>query len=134
MLVHVFGAYFGLAVSCVLRRDVSSDKEGATYNSDIFAMIGIDLFKLVAQSSRITHLTICFPHSYIRYDLFVAFLAFVQRGISRRRRSTPRRHEHVLFTGRLLRHGLRRLFFGQQRAQVRHGNKKVSSYFMADAG
>ena len=41
MLVHIFGAYFGLAVSCVLRRDVSSDKEGATYNSDIFAMIGI---------------------------------------------------------------------------------------------
>ena len=41
MLVHVFGAYFGLAVSCVLRRDVSSEKEGATYNSDIFAMIGI---------------------------------------------------------------------------------------------
>jgi hypothetical protein len=40
MLVHVFGAYFGLAVSCVLRRDVSSEKEGATYNSDIFAMIG----------------------------------------------------------------------------------------------
>ncbi len=40
MLVHVFGAYFGLAVSCVLRRDVSSEKEGATYISDIFAMIG----------------------------------------------------------------------------------------------
>ena len=40
MLVHVFGAYFGLAVSCVLRRDVASEKEGATYNSDIFAMIG----------------------------------------------------------------------------------------------
>jgi hypothetical protein len=39
MLVHVFGAYFGLAVSCVLRRDVASEKEGATYNSDIFAMI-----------------------------------------------------------------------------------------------
>lgn len=40
MLVHVFGAYFGLAVSCVLRRDVTSEKEGASYNSDIFAMIG----------------------------------------------------------------------------------------------
>lgn len=43
MLVHVFGAYFGLAVSCVLRRDVTSEKEGASYNSDIFAMIGIHL-------------------------------------------------------------------------------------------
>lgn len=40
MLVHTFGAYFGLAVSFVLRRDVTSSKEGATYNSDIFAMIG----------------------------------------------------------------------------------------------
>lgn len=41
MLVHAFGAYFGLAVSFVLRRDVTSTKEGATYSSDIFAMIGI---------------------------------------------------------------------------------------------
>ncbi|XP_046657631.1 ammonium transporter Rh type A-like [Daphnia pulicaria] len=40
MLVHVFGAYFGLAVSFVLRRDHSSDKEGPTYTSDTFAMIG----------------------------------------------------------------------------------------------
>ena len=40
MLVHVFGAYFGLTVSLVLRRDHSSDKEGASYTSDIFAMIG----------------------------------------------------------------------------------------------
>ncbi|XP_046453026.1 ammonium transporter Rh type B-B-like [Daphnia pulex] len=39
MLVNIFGAYFGLAVSCVLRRDVASEKEGATYNSDIFAMM-----------------------------------------------------------------------------------------------
>jgi ammonia channel protein AmtB len=43
MLVHVFGAYFGLAVSFVLRRDHSSDKEGPTYTSDTFAMIGIIL-------------------------------------------------------------------------------------------
>lgn len=42
MLVHVFGAYFGLAVSFVLRRDVASENEGARYDSDIFAMIGID--------------------------------------------------------------------------------------------
>jgi len=40
MFVHVFGAYFGLMVSFVLRRDVESEKEGATYHSDIFAMIG----------------------------------------------------------------------------------------------
>ena len=128
MLVHVFGAYFGLAVSIILRTKPQSDKEGASYNSDIFAMIGIK-----NNNFSITRV-ITFIFECNRHDLFVAFLAFVQRGISRRRRSTPRRHEHVLFTGRLLRHGLRRLFFGQQRAQVRHGNKKVSSYFMADAG
>lgn len=40
MLVHVFGAYFGLAVSFVLRRDHSSDNEGPSYTSDTFAMIG----------------------------------------------------------------------------------------------
>lgn len=40
MLVHVFGAYFGLAVSFMLRRDHTSDKEGPTYTSDTFAMIG----------------------------------------------------------------------------------------------
>lgn len=40
MLVHVFGAYFGLAVSAMLRRDVTSEKEGPVYHSDVFAMIG----------------------------------------------------------------------------------------------
>ena len=40
MLVHAFGAYFGLAVSFMLRRDLKSDKEAPSYNSDIFAMIG----------------------------------------------------------------------------------------------
>jgi len=40
MFVHIFGAYFGLMVSLVLKRDLTSEKEGASYNSDIFAMIG----------------------------------------------------------------------------------------------
>ena len=53
MLVHVFGAYFGLAVSCVLRRDVSSDKEGAVYHSDVFAMIGM------CNSAKFTYLSYC---------------------------------------------------------------------------
>ena len=45
MLVHVFGAYFGLAVSIILRRPkTQSNKEGASYNSDIFAMIGNQIF------------------------------------------------------------------------------------------
>lgn len=40
MFVHIFGAYFGLMVSLVLKRDHTSEKEGAVYHSDIFAMIG----------------------------------------------------------------------------------------------
>lgn len=41
MFVHAFGAYFGLAVSLILnRRDVSTEKEGSSYQSDMFAMIG----------------------------------------------------------------------------------------------
>ncbi|XP_071806133.1 ammonium transporter Rh type B-A-like isoform X1 [Asterias amurensis] len=42
MFVHVFGAYFGLAVARVLARDANEDngKEGATYHSDIFSLIG----------------------------------------------------------------------------------------------
>lgn len=42
MYVHVFGAYFGLAVARVLYSDDSEDneKEGSVYHSDIFSMIG----------------------------------------------------------------------------------------------
>ncbi|XP_068231565.1 ammonium transporter Rh type A isoform X2 [Palaemon carinicauda] len=42
IFVHTFGAYFGLAVSILLyREDVhESTKEGSSYNSDLFAMIG----------------------------------------------------------------------------------------------
>ncbi|XP_061193110.1 ammonium transporter Rh type A-like [Saccostrea echinata] len=42
MFIHAFGAYFGLAVARVLyNEDVEkSTKEGATYHSDLFSMIG----------------------------------------------------------------------------------------------
>jgi ammonia channel protein AmtB len=46
IFVHVFGAYFGLAVSFALGhgKTISQgpglEKEGSSYNSDIFAMIG----------------------------------------------------------------------------------------------
>lgn len=42
--VHAFGAYFGLAVSFILRPTKENAKpgelEGASYTSDIFAMVG----------------------------------------------------------------------------------------------
>nr|AAK50057.2 Rh-like protein [Carcinus maenas] len=41
MFVHAFGAYFGLAASLMIyRRDASTEKEGSSYQSDLFAMIG----------------------------------------------------------------------------------------------
>ncbi|KAG1715062.1 Ammonium transporter Rh type B [Nymphon striatum] len=42
MFVHVFGAYFGIGVSVMLfkRPQRGHEKNGANYNSDIFAMIG----------------------------------------------------------------------------------------------
>lgn len=47
MYVHVFGAYFGLAVSFVFGvKDKPKEHhlEGSTYQSDIFAMIGKKIF------------------------------------------------------------------------------------------
>lgn len=43
MVVHIFGAYFGLAVAWVnYRKDVreADEKEGSVYHSDLFSMIG----------------------------------------------------------------------------------------------
>ena len=43
MVIHCFGAYFGLALAFVLQRPADTDnnpKEGSVYHSDLFAMIG----------------------------------------------------------------------------------------------
>lgn len=43
MFVHVFGAYFGIALGRVLwskEIEKASEKEGSEYHSDTFAMIG----------------------------------------------------------------------------------------------
>lgn len=43
MIIHAFGAYFGLAVARVLYRPAlknGHEKDGSVYHSDLFAMIG----------------------------------------------------------------------------------------------
>ena len=43
MVIHCFGAYFGLGLAFVLQRPADTDnnpKEGSVYHSDLFAMIG----------------------------------------------------------------------------------------------
>ena len=43
MVIHAFGAYFGLAVARVISNEdieEENEKEGSSYNSDLFAMIG----------------------------------------------------------------------------------------------
>ena len=42
LLIHTFGAYFGLSVSLILykKRAFEEDKTSSTYRSDLFAMLG----------------------------------------------------------------------------------------------
>lgn len=42
MFIHAFGAYFGLAVSRMIKptKEITFDNEAATKTSDLFAMIG----------------------------------------------------------------------------------------------
>ena len=48
MVIHAFGAYFGLALAKIIHNDdigEENEKEGSTYNSDLFAMIGKHFLK-----------------------------------------------------------------------------------------
>lgn len=51
MYVHAFGAYFGLAVAKVMHNfKIHSEKESSSYDSDLFAMIGMTTQKLKTNS------------------------------------------------------------------------------------
>lgn len=49
--VHVFGAYFGLAVAQSLqgKKEVESSNESSIYHADIFSMIGLIDFIYITQ-------------------------------------------------------------------------------------
>ena len=40
MIIHTFGAYFGLGVSLMLYKAKDNSCKSAVYHSDLFAMIG----------------------------------------------------------------------------------------------
>ena len=48
IIIHMFGAYFGLAVARVLynKHTEDNDKEGSVYHSDVFAMIGESIIQM----------------------------------------------------------------------------------------
>ena len=73
MIIHTFGAYFGLAVSVILYRKKATDhpRNSSSYHSDLFAMIGkasvycVCISMCVPESMHLhvecTSLHACFP-------------------------------------------------------------------------
>ena len=75
MIIHTFGAYFGLAVSAVLYRKKATDhpRNSSSYHSDLFSMIGKNYNKLFKSYKLL-----------IRYTILVAVLAQFQWSFSGR--------------------------------------------------
>lgn len=60
IFVHAFGAYFGMAVSFVLfRKDTDSDRNGPSYTSDLFSMIG----EFSTESALVTRVSVSSRYS-----------------------------------------------------------------------
>ena len=62
MIIHTFGAYFGLACSFVLYRKKATDhsRNSSVYHSDIFAMIGKFNINKIYSSSDFNYCMYCF--------------------------------------------------------------------------
>ena len=73
--VHVFGAYFGLAVAKVLNnKKVENSRESSVYHSDLFSMIGEHNSQLDHSSSKPGFI---FTHFYFRNAFPLALLGKV---------------------------------------------------------
>lgn len=82
MYVHIFGAYFGLAVSFAFGmkyRPKEHHQEGSTYQSDIFAMIGKIFFNhLLNIYFKQNHDCYNLISFFYRHSISLGFLAVLQ--------------------------------------------------------
>ena len=60
MIIHTFGAYYGLAVSGVMYRKKATDhpRNSSSYHSDLFSMIGENYNKLTTQKLSLSTLVL----------------------------------------------------------------------------
>lgn len=72
MIIHAYGAYFGLAVARVLYRPGlknGHDNEGSVYHSDMFAMIGKSHLHFAScallYEGDVFYLAVIFSHCFI---------------------------------------------------------------------
>ncbi len=62
MVIHTFGAYYGLSISWVLYRpnlDKSKPLNGSVYHSDVFAMIGKSI-NIVTNIGQLACIIFCY--------------------------------------------------------------------------
>ncbi len=104
MVIHTFGAYYGLTISWVLYRpklDQSKSLNGSVYHSDVFAMIGKWLLiHYIYARDKIVHELLSNNVSSYRDPLPLDVLAQLQLCHRRSwRRTTSGRHKHLPCSG-----------------------------------